>query len=41
MQVSIVTIEGNIGAEKTTLLQTFEQSLSSDVKMSINKEWKH
>ena len=38
MQVQIVTIEGNIGAGKTTMLQKFEQSLSSDDKVTINVE---
>ena len=38
MQVPIVTIEGNIGAGKTTLLQKFEQSLSSEDKVTIKVE---
>ena len=38
MQVPILTIEGNIGAGRTTLLQKFEQSLSSKDKITINVE---
>ena len=36
--VLIVTIDGNIGARKTTLLQKFEQSLSSENKVTIKVE---
>ena len=38
MQVPIVTIEGNIGTGKTTLLQIFEQPLSSDDKVTVKIE---
>ena len=38
MQLPIVTMEGNIGAGKTTVLQKFEQSLSSDAKATIKVE---
>ena len=38
MQVPIVTIEGNISAGKTTLLQKFGQSLSSEDKVTIKVE---
>ena len=38
MRVPIVTIEGNIGAGKTTVLQKIEQSLSSDDKVAIKVE---
>ena len=38
MQVPIVTIEGNIGGGKTTLLQMFEQFLSSEDKVTIKVE---
>ena len=33
-----MTIEGNIGAGKTTLLQKFENSLSSEDKVTIKVE---
>ena len=33
-----MTIEGNIGTGKTTLLQEFEHSLSSENKVTINVE---
>ena len=35
MQDPIVTTEGNIGAEETTLLPKFEQSLFSEDKVTI------
>ena len=38
MHLPIVSIEGNIGARKTTLLQKFKQSLSSDNKVTIKVE---
>ena len=38
MQVLIVTIEGNIGAGKATLLQKFEKSLSHEDKVAIKVE---
>ena len=38
MLALIVTIEGNIGAGKATLLQKFEQSLSGEDKVTIEVE---
>ena len=38
MHIPIVTIEGNIGAGKTALLQRFKQSSSSAVKVTIKVE---
>ena len=38
MQVPVVTIEGNISVGKTTLLQTFELSLSGEDKITLKVE---
>ena len=38
MQVPTVTIDGNIGTGKMTLLQQLEQSLSSEDKVKIKVE---
>ena len=38
IQVLIVTIEGNTGVGKTTLVKKFEQTLSSENKVTIKVE---
>ena len=41
MRVAVVTVEGNIGAGKTTLSQKFEQSLSGQDNVRIKVEDEH
>ena len=38
MKVPVVTVEGNTGARKTTLLQKFEESLSGEGNFKITEE---